>query len=127
MIVSHRLKFVFLGIPRTASRAMHAALKELPGARQPWGGLHRMTIPANARDYFTFCCVRNPYQRLYSHYCCCWGKRRRWWAGRVRVRSFAEYLDVLAAGLSRLLPANAATTFVTQNRTGGTTRQESSR
>jgi hypothetical protein len=57
-----------------------------------------MTIPAKARDYFTFCCVRNPYQRLYSHYCCCWGKRRRSWAGRVRVKSFAEYLDVLAAG-----------------------------
>ncbi|MEX2188633.1 MAG: sulfotransferase family 2 domain-containing protein [Pirellulales bacterium] len=98
MIVSHRLKFVFLGVPRTASRAMHVALKRLPGARQPWGGLHRMTIPPQAQDYFTFCCVRNPYPRLYSHYCCCWGQRRRWWAGRVRVRSFAEYLDVLAAG-----------------------------
>ncbi|RIK81726.1 MAG: hypothetical protein DCC68_07835 [Planctomycetota bacterium] len=98
MILSHRMKLVFLGIPRTASRAMHAALKKLPGARQPWGGLHRMTVPANARDYFTFCCARNPYPRLYSHYCCCWGKRRRWWAGRVRVTSFAEYLEALAAG-----------------------------
>jgi hypothetical protein len=98
MILSHPLQFVFLGVPRTASRAMHAALKQLPGARQPWGGLHRMTVPAKARDYFTFCCVRNPYARLYSHYCCCWGKRRRWWAGRVRVSSFGEYLEVLAAG-----------------------------
>lgn len=59
-----------------------------------------MTVPARARDYFTFCCVRNPYARLYSHYRCCWGRpkrwwQRRWWAGRVRVKDFREYLQML--------------------------------
>jgi hypothetical protein len=98
MIVSRQLRFVYLGVPRTASRAMHHALRQLPGARWLWGGLHRMNVPPRARDFFTFCCVRNPYQRLYSHYCCCWGKRHRFWAGRVRVRSFREYLETLAAG-----------------------------
>jgi hypothetical protein len=77
---------------------MHHALRQLPGARWLWGGLHRMNIPQPAREFFTFCCVRNPYQRLYSHYCCCWGKRHRFWAGRVRVRSFREYLETLAVG-----------------------------
>jgi hypothetical protein len=57
-----------------------------------------MNVPERARGYFAFCCVRNPYARLYSHYCCCWGKRHRFWAGRVKVRSFGEYLETLSKG-----------------------------
>lgn len=79
---------------------MHVALRQLPGAVRPWGGLHRMTIPVRAADYFTFCFARNPYARLYSHYCCCWGQRRpwwqqRWWAGRVTTIDYADYLRKL--------------------------------
>ncbi len=68
MIISHSKKFVFLGVPRTGSTAMHAALKQLSGKSWKYYGKHLMAIPEECMSYFTFACVRNPYSRELSHY-----------------------------------------------------------
>lgn len=89
VIFSHLLKFVFLGIPRTANRAAHRALMELPGATQHEYLIQR-GIPKDCSDYFTFCCVRNPYQRFLSWYR--WRAQPHAWQSDVTDMSFAQYV-----------------------------------
>jgi hypothetical protein len=69
MIVNHRLRFVFIAVPRTASVAMSNALMGLPGSITVPGDRHRNAVPPECRGYYTFACVRNPYAREWSHYC----------------------------------------------------------
>lgn len=95
VIYSHELQFVFLGIPRTANRATHNALMELPGAIRH-GFLHEMGIPNECRDYFTFCCVRNPYQRLLSWYR--WRSQPHPWESEVNNMSFEQYVEGVENG-----------------------------
>lgn len=65
---------VFVAIPRTASRAMHDALMTIPSAEVfaihvPSPVRHHWTfVPERARGYTMLYCVRNPYERLVSHY-----------------------------------------------------------
>ena len=95
MIVSNQLRFVFLGIPRTANRAMHSALLDLPGARRV-GLLHNMDVPPSCRDYFTFCLVRNPYRRHLAYYL--WRKMPHPWGSDAQGFTFEEYIDRCGAG-----------------------------
>ena len=67
MLIAHDHKFVFLGVPRTASTSMHAALHRL-SENFEYFGKHGMVIPPEYRSYFTFATVRNPYAREVSHY-----------------------------------------------------------
>jgi len=69
MIINHRLRFLFVAVPRTASVAMADSLLRLPGSITAGGDRHRNRIPPECSDYYTFACVRNPYAREWSHYC----------------------------------------------------------
>lgn len=68
MVVSKKYKFVFMCIPKTGSMAMEQILK-------PYGGFylkgkkwarHPNQVPSKYKDYFTFCTIRNPYDRAVS-------------------------------------------------------------
>ncbi len=95
VVISHDLKFVYLGIPRTASRATHAALKTLSGAFQH-GLLHEMGIPDECESYFTFCCVRNPYRRFLSWYR--WRNQPHPWGSPAKDMNFEQYIEATEAG-----------------------------
>jgi len=96
VVISHELKFVFFGIPRTANRATHWALMDLPGATRH-GFLHEKGFPDKCRAYFTFCCMRNPYRRFLSWY--------RWRAqphllpeSEIKYMSFKQYIEGIENG-----------------------------
>ncbi len=95
MVISHELKFVFLGIPRTANRAMHYALLKLPGAFRG-GYLHEMGIPEECKEYFTFCCVRNPYRRFLAYYR--WRAQDHPWGGDAVGMTFEDYILAMEDG-----------------------------
>lgn len=65
MIVSHKLKYVYIAIPKTGSSTMNDLLcSEFAGE---YIIPHHLTIiPDDCRDYFVFTVVRNPYVRLKS-------------------------------------------------------------
>ena len=67
MIISHTLKYVYIGIPRTGSKSMNRWLmKHCSGE---WVGEHHdWRVPEYARDYLIFTIVRNPYDRAVSGY-----------------------------------------------------------
>jgi hypothetical protein len=95
VVISHELKFVYLGIPRTANRATHWALMGLPGAIRH-GFLHEMGIPTECREYFTFCCIRNPYQRFLSWYR--WRAQPHPWGSEAKNMSFHQYIEGVENG-----------------------------
>ncbi|MCX6017647.1 MAG: sulfotransferase family 2 domain-containing protein [Chloroflexi bacterium] len=65
MIISHALRYVYIGIPRTGSKSMNRWL--LDHFQGEWFGEHHAwNVPAEARDYFIFTIVRNPYDREMS-------------------------------------------------------------
>lgn len=109
VIVSHRHRFVFLAVPRTASHAVRAALAPLLGpedwqqealrlgAVSPLPGLAAVRhghvgaqqasaeLPAALwRDYFKFAIVREPFGRFVS-ICAMLNKRNPGYAGRERA------------------------------------------
>ena len=109
VIVSHRHRFVFLAVPRTASHAVRAALAPLLGPedwqqealrlrlRSPLPGLaairhgHASARQASAelpatlwRDYFKFAFVRDPFDRFVS-ICAMLNKRNPGYVGRERA------------------------------------------
>lgn len=65
MIISHELRYVYIGIPRTASKSMSEWLvKRYSG---DWFGYHHQwQVPQVATDYLRFTIVRNPYERTAS-------------------------------------------------------------
>lgn len=63
MIVSHACKFIYFGLPRTASTSMHQWLMEW-GHRK--GYQHDVNVPSGCEDYFKWTIVRNPYDRAVS-------------------------------------------------------------
>ena len=95
MVISDQLRFVFLGIPRTANRAMHLALLQLPGAYQ-YGRLHTMDIPESCQSYFTFCAVRNPYRRFLAYYL--WRRAPHPWGSDAAGMSFGDYVAAAEKG-----------------------------
>ncbi len=65
MIISHALKYVYIGIPRTGSKSMNRWL--LDYYQGEWYGEHHgWKVPDEARDYTRFTIVRNPYEREIS-------------------------------------------------------------
>jgi hypothetical protein len=67
MIISHSLRYVYIGIPRTGSKSMNRWLmKHCAGE---WvGDHHDWRVPDDAKDYLVFTTVRNPYDRAVSGY-----------------------------------------------------------
>lgn len=68
MIISHEHKFVYISIPRTASKSMCEWLMNYGG--EYVGYRHEWRVPPECKDYFVFTVVRNPYERAASGYFC---------------------------------------------------------
>ena len=68
MIISPSHRFVYVGIPRTASKSMNEWLMRHYGGI--WYGGHHdyRPIPDGARSFLVFTTVRNPYDRAVSGY-----------------------------------------------------------
>ena len=65
MIISHQLKYVYIGIPRTGSKSMNRWLMD--HFHGEWFGAHHdWQVPDEAKHYFIFTLVRNPYDREMS-------------------------------------------------------------
>lgn len=73
MIISDKHKFVYIGIPRTASKSMNHWLCSYFDGRSH-AGHHDYLVPEDAKDYLIFTVVRNPYDRAVSgHFGVTWG------------------------------------------------------
>jgi hypothetical protein len=65
MVISHVLKYVYIGIPRTGSKSMNRWLMD--HFQGEWvGEHHQWQVPEEAKDYLIFTLVRNPYDREMS-------------------------------------------------------------
>ena len=65
MIISHIHKFVYIAIPRTASKSMSEWLVQWFNGE--WYGFHHQwRVPEAYSDYLIFTMVRNPYERELS-------------------------------------------------------------
>jgi hypothetical protein len=90
-MISHKHRFIFIHIPKTAGTSIEEALRDescqlLPGEwdyrRAPHAPLNHLTLqevadcgiltPAQLKSYFKFCFVRNPWDRLVSEIFCRW-------------------------------------------------------
>ena len=107
MIVSEKLKLLFIEVPRTGTTSMAEALLALPGAIRlsTRKTAHHTEVPVKEwREFFTFATVRNPYAREYSVY----QLRRqyktpqRWWhkgtVSAAKGKSFKQYIRWLQRG-----------------------------
>ena len=86
MIISPSHRFVYVGIPRTASKSMNEWLMRHHGGI--WYGGHHdyRPIPDGARSFLVFTTVRNPYDRAVSGYFGRhWGDRPRRADDRIAV------------------------------------------
>ena len=72
-MISEKLKSIFVAIPKTGSVSVESVLKEFdfelvgPDRRHFTYSEHLHTYP-KAQNYFSFCFVRNPWDRLVSQY-----------------------------------------------------------
>lgn len=70
MLISRLRRFVYLGSPKTGSTSLHEWLSHPLLCERPWcpndSGQHDMEPPDDARAFFTFASVRNPYSRAVS-------------------------------------------------------------
>jgi len=74
MVISHLYKFIYLPIPKTASRAIRTALKPYGAETVAYGecsesmAVHQLVTPPEFSGYTTFASVRNPFRRALSIY-----------------------------------------------------------
>lgn len=81
MVISHKYRFIFIAVPKTAGTSMHNyLLKHDPNCRYIYGnqptGVERLQKHSTAlqalchfpRYYFSFCFVRNPWDRAASYH-----------------------------------------------------------
>lgn len=93
MIVSHKLRFVYIGPPKTASTTLHWWLSQpaLCDSRweSDWDHQHDTSIPPEARDYFRLASIREPLDRAVSMW-----QHKRADCDRLSVRplEFAEFM-----------------------------------
>lgn len=72
MIISDIHRYVYIGIPRNASKSMNHWLTEHFDGRN-YGGHHDYDVPEEATGYLVFTIVRNPYDRaVSSHFAVTW-------------------------------------------------------
>ena len=77
MLLNHDRRFIFYHVPKVAGSSIRTALKSVPGSwRLPGTGKHmtpaefawtwRGLVDWRLRTYFTFCFVRDPWERFGS-------------------------------------------------------------
>jgi len=99
MIINHDHRFVYIGLPKTASTTMHRWLTQPALSPAPWTpegqDQHAFAIPPGASGYFVFATVRNPYDRAVSLW------RHSQMSGRKRgcpeLPTFSAFLNWLSA------------------------------
>lgn len=90
-MVNHEKKFVFLHIPKTAGTSVGTTLNKNFGIYDPYEGFgihHDELTEEILEEYFVFTFVRNPWDRLYSHY-----KFRKWMNKFVSFDFAVRHLD----------------------------------
>ena len=97
MIVHHEGRWVYLGIPKTASTTLHRFLPRF-GAEVHGDDQHATDIPEAWRDYRVIISVMNPYRRATALWRM-WGKdtaKGAWWTegyDPAIVESFRAFVD----------------------------------
>lgn len=87
MVISHSLRYVYIGIPRTSSKSMIRWLcTHYDGEAS--GSHHDMVVPEEVRDYLIFTIVRSPYDRYTS------GAFFLEWGGRPADESLREQKEL---------------------------------
>lgn len=94
MVVSDRLRLVFVEVPKTASRSCREYMLSAVQDARPVADYHTTSIPPEYAGYTVAACVRNPYARMYSIWKYITGGRGR----------FADFVDSMnkARGLFTL-------------------------
>lgn len=64
MIISKKLKYIFIDAPKTGTRSLNRILVDKFYGKHK--GDHKYIIPKNCEDYFKFMVLRNPYSRIVS-------------------------------------------------------------
>ena len=99
MIINHKYKFIFIHIQKTAGSSIKNVLHDIKGTKK----LHSSHSMINVlsldeyKDYFKFCFVRNPWDRLYSWYNMIQQKgNHNDWSKYILENSsnFSEFLDL---------------------------------
>ncbi len=96
MIVHHEGRWIYLGIPKTASTTLHRFLPRYGGVAH--GDQHETAIPEAWRDYRVFVSVMNPFRRATALWRM-WGKdvaKGAWWTEGYRpeiVTEFRAFVD----------------------------------
>ena len=67
MIVNHYRRWVFIEVPKAGSTSLaHVLSSPIFGGENYYGDKHEMKVPVEWCDYFTFTCVRDPFERAAS-------------------------------------------------------------
>lgn len=94
-MISHKYKFIFVRIPKTASSSIISVLEKydpdyIDGQHAEFG-FYQTDFKKEWEDYFKFTFVRNPWSLRYSYYC--YNKTTRGRAGRyARHLSFKDWV-----------------------------------
>lgn len=100
MIISDEFKYVFVEVPKTASKSIARFLKENYKGYS-FLSQHSITIPSYASDYFKFTCVRNPYVRMVSMwYSVTQRKPEDYGLENFRDLSFESFVEGITQGIS---------------------------
>ncbi len=106
MIIDHKHRWVYLGVPRTGSRMLHSFFKSVDNGDGQYSFLdqHTMAVPAECENYFIFGTVRHPYSRVISMWRLLvwdWNTQARWLMEPVprifgdEAISFSKYLELI--------------------------------
>jgi hypothetical protein len=116
MIICTDPEFVFVAMPRTASRSMNRwLLDRFPKAAYS-GDHHETDIPNHARGFFRFAVVRNPFSLHLSHYLYRKSRDQNNMHGWCRSRSFLEYLRWISNPLASPIQSKEPPQSVTMAR-----------
>lgn len=101
MIVSYHRSFVYIGPPKTASTTLHKWLTQPALRVRRWceddGDQHRSDMPENAKAFFTFASVRNPFDRAVSLWAMSQDEGQRT-SFRMPKMEFHEFVKWMARG-----------------------------
>ena len=101
MIICTDPEFVFVAMPRTASRSMNRWLIDnFPGSDYVSRDHHMTAVPDYAKDFFRFAVVRNPFELHLSHYLIRRARGRNNMHKWCKKWSYYEYLRWLSDPLA---------------------------